>query len=336
MIQNVMLRRPGESCLIQLNADNGHWYTAHPNWTVVLAKQLLETLPGAEVQRRHRGLDPTGIRVLHHPASGRCIDITRYPAPGWQPVKYHHTHRVPPSNTDIAFIGQYNHHPHCTLPPNRPGWYMLEWPNFVTAYREQVQAARASGDLDRRLYWSGTILRNDTVWFPPREAAIVLEDRWPDDVAIHDGRLPREEWFLRAAAHRLNLSLAGRGWCFRDVEMLGLGIPYLSVDYARYGMDAHGGMPVPNVHYVAVDHPCALKFTRTVSGHGALPWCAIPQDPVAYAEALHQRYTEVIDDTAFLDTIATNAMAWYDQHLAPAAVAEQIADEVFRIMEEAG
>ncbi len=43
---------------------------------------------------------------------------------------------------------------------------------------------------------------------------------------------------------------------------------------------------------------------------------------------------ESIDDTSFLDTIATNAMAWYDQHLAPAAVARQITDEVLRIMEE--
>ena len=202
---------------------------------------------------------------------------------------------------------------------------------------------RACGDLDRRLYWSGTIrskgpevdeLTEDSggIFFPPREAGIILGNRWPDDVVIHDGRLHRAEWYLRAAGHRLNLSLAGAGWCLRDVEMLGLGIPYLSVDYAHYGVDAYGGMPVPNVHYVAVDHPCAMKYR----GRERLPWSAIPQDPVAYAEALHQRYTEVIDDTAFLDTIATNAMAWYDQHLAPRAVARQIADEVLRIMEEAG
>ncbi len=68
-------------------------------------------------------------------------------------------------------------------------------------------------------------------------------------------------------------------------------------------------------------------------GRTRLPWSAIPQDPVAYAEALHRRYLEVVDDTAFLDIIATNAMAWYDQHLAPAVVAEQIADEVLRIDE---
>ena len=48
-------------------------------------------------------------------------------------------------------------------------------------------------------------------------------------------------------------------------------------------------------------------------------------------QGVHPYWT---DDTAFLDTIATNAMAWYDQHLTPAAVAEQIADEVLRIMEE--
>lgn len=28
------------------------------------------------------------------------------------------------------------------------------------------------------------IRRNDTVWFSHREAAIVLEDRWPDDVVV--------------------------------------------------------------------------------------------------------------------------------------------------------
>ncbi len=45
---------------------------------------------------------------------------------------------------------------------------------------------------------------------------------------------------------------------------------------------------------------------------------------------------ESIDNTAFLNNIATNAMAWYDEHLAPAAVARQITDEVLRIVEEAG
>ncbi len=205
---------------------------------------------------------------------------------------------------------------------------MPEWPTLPLGYRAQVQEARVSDDLDRRLYWSGTI-RNPTggIFFPPREAGIVLEKRWPDDVVIHDGRLHRAEWFLRAAGHRLNLSLAGAGWCLRDVEMLALGIPYLSVDYRHYGVDAYGGMPVPNVDYVAVDFPCALKYR----GRTRLPWSAIPQHVEMYAEALHRRYLEVIDDTAFLDTIATNAMAWYDQHLAPAAVAGQITDEVLRI-----
>ncbi len=82
-----------------------------------------------------------------------------------------------------------------------------------------------------------------------------------------------------------------------------------------------------------------IPFAMIYPGRPApqyLPWSAIPQDPVAYAEALHQRYTEVIDDTAFLDTIATNAATWYDEHLAPRAVARQITDEVLRIMEEAG
>ena len=319
--------------LLHINADNGHWHELHPYWTVVLAKELLETLPNLGMSRRQWGLDTTGLRVFH-PASRRCIDITTYPPRGWQPLRFPRP-PYPPTSTVAAFIGQYsNNQPHCTLPPGRPGWYQLQHPTIVAAYREQVQAARAAaGDLDRRLYWSGTIHQKDgTIWFPPREAGVVLEDRWPDDVVIHDGCLPREEWFLRAAGHRLNLALAGAGWCFRDVEFLGLGIPFLGIDYAHYGVEAYGGMPIPNVHYVAVDHPCVRRWPGKAPDE--MPWSAIPQDPVAHAEALHRRYLEVIDDTAFLDTIATNAMAWYDQHLAPAAVARQISDEVLRIMEE--
>ena len=316
------------SCLIQISGNNGHWQGVHPYWTVALAEELLETLPGAEMSPQQGwGSDPTsGVRVVHH-ASGRSIYIVYYPHIYWERF-FPERLKNPPSNIVAAFIGQYNHHPHCAQPPNRPGWYMPEWPTLPLGYRAQVQEARVSDDLDRRLYWSGTI-RNPTggIFFPPREAGIVLEKRWPDDVVIHDGRLHRAEWFLRAAGHRLNLSLAGAGWCLRDVEMLALGIPYLSVDYRHYGVDAYGGMPVPNVDYVAVDFPCALKYR----GRTRLPWSAIPQHVEMYAEALHRRYLEVIDDTAFLDTIATNAMAWYDQHLAPAAVAGQITDEVLRI-----
>lgn len=49
---------------------------------------------------------------------------------------------------------------------------------------------------------------------------------------------------------------------------------------------------------------------------------------------LHRRYREVINDTAFLDAVAANAMSWYDAHLAPRAVAEQVVREARAILED--
>lgn len=188
-----------------------------------------------------------------------------------------------------------------------PGWFVDQRPAFTRSHRAEVARIRDEADLDPRLFFRGTIhgetpgkeyCRNGR---NIREVALVLRERYPDEVDISGYKLEREDWFRAAARHRWVLTLPGHPWCYREFEMMSLGIPTITLRWTSY-------LYHQPVHYVAVD-----GLEQDPIGFAL--------DPVAAADAIMCTFRAVRDDTMRMRSIGAQAQAWYDRFCSPAAIA---------------
>lgn len=191
-----------------------------------------------------------------------------------------------------------------------PGWFVDQEPSKTAAFREQAAWLRRQ-ELDPRLFFRGTIhgetpgreyLREGR---NIREVALVLREKYPDEVDISGHKLPRgEEWWAAAARHRWVLTLPGHPWCYREFEMMSLGIPTITLRWTSY-------LYHQPVHYVAVD--------------------GLEQDPIGFAldpekaaDAIIAKFKQVRDDDLLMTSIGHQAQRWYDRFMTPARMAEDI------------
>jgi len=195
----------------------------------------------------------------------------------------------------------------------QPGWFLDQMPNLTRAYRDAARAVR-SGRLDERLFFRGTILKHRASGDAPyqwmgklfRETAKVLADRYPSEVDISDEKLPRSEWFLEAARHRVVLTLPGHPWCYREFELFSLGIPLIAYPWHTH-VEA-GAMPEAGVHYVAT-----RDLRRETPGFAL--------DPEEGAEAIIAAFRAARRDPVRLEQIGLAGQLWYDRELTPEAIA---------------
>lgn len=190
-----------------------------------------------------------------------------------------------------------------------PGWFTDQSPEVVRGYREQVAEIRR-GPLDPRLFFRGTVdgVGNGQTYRADgrsvREVVVVLGEKYPDEVNTTGWKIPREEWLLDAARHALVLTLPGHPWCYREFEMMNLGIPILTYRWTSY-------LYHQPVHYVPVEgieqHPMGFAL-----------------DPERAADAIIERHRAVRDDRRLLDSLGRQAQAWYDRHWTPDRIAEDM------------
>lgn len=113
------------------------------------------------------------------------------------------------------------------------------------------------------------------------------------------------EYFKKAINHKIGLSIATLAeYCYRDIEYMAIGIPFLRVEYIR---DLNPPL-IPNYHYIAID--------RKKYGFGYYSGLdRIGGDK--YVQAYIDRFLEVKDDKDFLEFIANNAREYYLKYCSP-------------------
>lgn len=168
----------------------------------------------------------------------------------------------------------------------------------------------------RRLFFAGSITKYPHLT-EKRRVAEILRDRYPSEVGVYDGLLPRNLWLEVAAHHVLNLVLPlASNFSWRDIELLGVGLPFVSIEYTNTLRDPL----LPDEHYVAVrgvpvDHR------------------GVATDHELAAEKIVERYREALEDREALIAMSQAAMAWYDRAAQPTAVAERAARWCKRTLE---
>lgn len=199
-----------------------------------------------------------------------------------------------------------------------PGWFTNIDSKVVRNARIEVEAIRNQQSLDTRLLFAGTIdgltpdVRYRTEKGGVRDVALVLRDKYPDEVRIVGDKFMRDEWLLEAAKHQIVLTLPGHPWCYREFEMFSLEIPVLT--YRWVSELQHRW--VPNFHYTAVE------------GIGERHYMGWPLDTELGADRIIKRYREVINNPALLATRARQAKAHYFKYFTSEMIATEIADFV--------
>lgn len=211
-----------------------------------------------------------------------------------------------------AVVGQYNRDfwdKTCTSTEIRktivPGPYPeTNWQLGVNY--DSVQEFRNSIELDNRLYWRGSLynLGVDSRYLGVRKSLELLPNYLTDsELYFGAGPLPFEQYLHESFLFKLAFSIGGGGGaqcgdlCFRDIEMLGLGIPLL-----RPKLIIENSEPlIPNFHYIAVDTEFDLEYRYA--------------NPDTLSQKIASRYREVINDAEFLEFIKNNAKKWYDNNI---------------------
>lgn len=188
-----------------------------------------------------------------------------------------------------------------------PGWFLDSVPPMTRRFRHDVRMVR-KGELDPRLHFRGTILkcRDGSLYGPDRrKVAEILREKYPSEVLMTDEYLDRPSWFITAAQHKVNLVLPGHPWCYREFELMSLGIPFISYPWHTH-VEA-GAMPVPGAHYVAT-----RSIRRYEDGH------AIDHEDAADAIIAAHRDALTWPD---LEDMGLRCQRWYDMHLSTKAIA---------------
>jgi len=102
-----------------------------------------------------------------------------------------------------------------------------------------------------------------------------------------------------AIHYKIGLSLGGKGdICYRDVEYMGLGIPFIRF---KYTSDLNPPL-IPNYHYICIDKKMSCQM-RDKDGNEE------------YANAIKEKFFEFKDNKNLLEYISFNAYRYYSTYL---------------------
>jgi len=171
---------------------------------------------------------------------------------------------------------------------------------------DQVQEFRQNNKLDSRLYWRGSLYNQGVPenYLGVRKALELLPNYLnPEQFYFGNFPLPFNHYIQESINFKLALSIGGGGgaicgdFCFRDIEMFGLGIPLLRPEYIIETSDPL----IPNRHYISVETDFDNDFKYS--------------DPNKLSQKIAQKYLDIINDDEFLHFISKNAREWYLNNL---------------------
>lgn len=215
---------------------------------------------------------------------------------------------------DGAAIGQYNKTLWDELVKDvelrskvKPGPYPETYWGLGVQNYNAFQEYRKATPLSRKLHWRGSLYANGVSdkYLGVRKALELLPQEMSSDEFNFQGYpVQFDQYIQEAANHQLVLSIGGGGgytcgdFCFRDIEMYGLGIPTLRPVYAIEPTEPL----IPNYHYISVEAEFDSQFKY--------------KNPEQLAKAIAKRYREVIDDTDYLLEVGDSARSWYIRNIA--------------------
>lgn len=171
---------------------------------------------------------------------------------------------------------------------------------------DHIQQFRKQIELDERLYWRGSLYSSNVPdnYLGVRKTIELLPNYLTQDQFYFGNYpIPFEHYISESTKFKLALSIGGGGgaicgdFCFRDIEMFGLGIPLLRPEYVVTTQNPL----TPDYHYISVDVEFNEDFKYS--------------SPDKLAKRISERYKEVIKDSEFLDYISYNARKWYLDNL---------------------
>lgn len=211
-----------------------------------------------------------------------------------------------------AVVGQYNPHYWNTVVDKSirhtitGGVYPETVWQFGDLNYDAIQEHRKSVKLDSRLHWRGSLYNIGVPqnYLGVRQSIEMLPSYLTQDqLNLQATPISFEQYIQEALSFKLVLSIGGGGgavcgdFCFRDIEMFGIGIPLIRPKYIVETFDPL----LPDVHYISVD----AEFDNTYRY----------KDHKVLSQKIAQRYLEVIEDDELLSTIAFNAKQWYNRNL---------------------
>lgn len=170
----------------------------------------------------------------------------------------------------------------------------------------QIQQHRDSVNLDSRLYWRGSLYNYGVPanYLGVRKAIELLPSKLDKDKLYFEGNpISFEAYVSEAINFKLVLSIGGGGgavcgdFCFRELDMFGLGIPVIRPKYITEVSDPL----IPDYHYVSVEAEFDSEFKYA--------------NPELLADRIIEKYLDVINDDNRLNQISSNARQWYIKNI---------------------
>jgi len=164
--------------------------------------------------------------------------------------------------------------------------------NYEEVYNKRKE--KNFEDLEDKLFMLFTTQRNDP--YKLSELGYLNADTKP---------VSPTDYFEKAINHKIGLSIATLAeYCYRDIEYMAIGVPFLRVEYIRQLEPAL----IPNYHYIAID-----RKKYGFGYYGGLD--RVGGDK--YVQAYIDRFLEVKDDKDFLQFITNNAREYYLKYCSP-------------------
>lgn len=196
----------------------------------------------------------------------------------------------------------------------KPSVYPETCWNFGIENYDDIRNYRNSIDLDKKLYWRGSIYRNpNMVEYNRRKTIEIIKDSM-QDFYYGNGPLSFDDYIKEAIQFKLCLCFGVGGgyscgdFCLRDIEMYGMGIPTIRPKYAVECDDKL----IPDFHYISVD----CEFDETF----------MYKNPETLAISIIKKYEEVINDKDYLQFISDNARNWYIKNISGPNISKKIID----------
>jgi hypothetical protein len=158
---------------------------------------------------------------------------------------------------------------------------------------------RNSITLKKELYWRGSIYKDPNIVEFNRRITIEYINEKLKDFYFGNFPISFDNYIHEVIQYKLALCFGVGGgytcgdFCFRDIELYGLGIPTIRPKYAAEAEDPL----IPDYHYISVD----CEFDDTFKY----------KEPEKLADRIIEKYYSVINNEDLLKYISNNARSWY-------------------------
>lgn len=178
-------------------------------------------------------------------------------------------------------------------------WIFFSFQEYDVEYFREVR--NTCDTFNEKLFWQGSgidsyrkviKLLQDTPYFQPIE---------PTDNSTYLLKLARSKialsYYMDLDKYVTPFDHQGE-FCYRDVEYLSLGVPFIRIEYKDNVYDPL----LPNHHYISIPREHAHLAYNSKGNEGV-------------KQLILEKYLETVNDIDFLNFISTNQIVWYKKNI---------------------